>query len=1655
MTWTESHTTILNSAFESVLGAQVRGSIAFVRCLAPDMITALTRDGRFAPSGWVVRRVSDFEETSSRTITADQAVELREDKGLPTLLLIDTDKAGAGMDGIYSAALEISEEAILGEAKRQVRHLIRDIAHEWMEYADAAIKKARGYNHRFHLSLWTEFDFLVRIIANKLHPGELLYLIGLWPVAQLDHEANISTDLRDSLLFVDRLLGPAVAGWTPAQRIESLNLCNPEKESLNNLLSFLRTAATKPLQQALEDLSVKKNLWIHYLNITWNADTLQAIRLTPWRANTGRILKWSGLTEAANSSDPPEFVIKSDASQKREYSKFEVRWKTEPTILEKYTIAYNVSVVSDLEEELANQDIVHNGKEEQKCVFTNDDFSSLNENSVINAHAIVRVVDNEEIVPQRSEEFIIRYGDMETITKAKMGRKVRTFSEGLIELENWGKVTELLDKISSFSADPKGSVVLRTGQTDKSYRVFQPPLLRETGEDWRKHDGAIGRWRIQVRSSGDWASSVEFIPFEKPTNASELWERASISGKRMSDRFQSYSSVGQVYDEKSKSFDSVVKEYLLSWAALLEQDNTDPLLASANTVEVQSLSGKTIGLIVLPNHPLRMAWHVAYDNLVFHTAFEDKTKPKAIQEEFSALDGAMFPPFLPGLRSGETFVFADTLGFHAVGMTLDSDKEPKASLAILARAMGGDNLDEAAPTVGSKSAKILGNEIRKYIESHKFGNWLRIHALHPGDGFTVSRALGSLVENQNHPSETANEEETEENLMGFVLELYPSKEQRIVSGRHISMARERRHSGAGTIAPEDQWMLESISLPGGMNLPRLRWARKDQEPNTSAHIAIAFDTFESRTIVNMADDSSNTRPYYVHGLLSFFERNYSGAFSPRWHSHIPRSNAGEKHPSDRSHTDRLMRLHDAIQSCVAKSLKANSGVPMLESRISIEKSESLRNIHSLCDWVITLDRNAGIEYFDSPRENKEIYDAYVIDCVPEREDLGTLQLITSTSNLDEARFHLDGSLEKMGLTRSRRNAEFLMNHLKDLSGRFAIRMTGSKEPDLELIKLVLAYANCKTQSPGNGWVSLHSGILIPVDEIKEMLPPLNFSEGEDSQSYLMFVSCSPRRGMIFQFIKVAYAEDMQTARDINLVEGIENELRSLQKRWREWHSHDSIAMRNIRRAKLARILRFYADKARRHADDENKTGLSEDQYRNIRNEIDRMIEKGSKYEIADGGNDIGLGWIFCPKYQGKTPEKIFDSRIYLFGPSILPDWEGYAQERTNEQEAPPNKSLPTPPGNEMNSYQEIPEGETGISTSVGEAEPSIRLGKRLRDYMEIQWQITTKGNPHLLIAGLPGMGKTTCLLNICRQMLGKGIKPIVFSYHEDIDEKLQKLVSPVRFVDCHGLDFNPLQVINKESPTAYLDVAGSIRDIFMAIFPEIGDLQGEAIRDAIKESFTEQGWGNDKMDASQLSEPRFDRFLEILRTYPNPDKGLRTLLARLNELSDYGFFNISETHSSLWQSNEVIVIRIHATQNELLQKAFASLVFYGLYKDMFRRGIHDRITHAIIFDEAHRAAKLKLIPTMAKECRKYGISLVLASQEAKDFNDSLFSAIANYLVLRLNENDAKALVRNVSSSDQERELVNKIKQMNRFQALYFSEGRSRPAEIQLFDENNP
>ena len=91
-----------------------------------------------------------------------------------------------------------------------------------------------------------------------------------------------------------------------------------------------------------------------------------------------------------------------------------------------------------------------------------------------------------------------------------------------------------------------------------------------------------------------------------------------------------------------------------------------------------------------------------------------------------------------------------------------------------------------------------------------------------------------------------------------------------------------------------------------------------------------------------------------------------------------------------------------------------------------------------------------------------------------------------------------------------------MEHLKALSGRLAIRLTGQKAPTSELIALALCHANCRHDSENSDcWVSLETGFIIPVDDVRDLLPPLATQESDkdekESRPDLIYVSVVPAK----------------------------------------------------------------------------------------------------------------------------------------------------------------------------------------------------------------------------------------------------------------------------------------------------------------------------------------------------------------------------------------------------------------------------------------------------------------------------------------------------------------------------------------------------------------
>ena len=1564
------------------------------------------------------------------------------------------------MDGIYSAAKEISEGALFGKAINYAR---KDMPKRIAEVVRQAITRAKKLGQRHTVSPWREFAFHSVCAENPKNIGAALAELGLWPTVfgpELD-----PSEIGKSALLVERLLLSPASAKTPLARITSLMLQGETEAQRGALEQVLRLSGGKALTEVLAEVATQPDIWLNNLKPSFATDKLTRIALVSWRNRSDKLTAWSGL-QLPKGEDLPHLIL--DPSNAG--CGLTVRWNTQPDALAKGSVTYELSIVA-ASDVLATKNIDHGERAPQKTFFSPDDFEELDESAKFQARVVVRAVDAPDVPPAESEDFIIVFGSLDKDERYRGGGEtVRCAVEGAITLENKEDLIALCRKradIAHFRTDSKGYIIMRPSQKSRSFRVFRPPLIAEVEEQWKRSADTIGRWMLQVRADGTRAGELKFQQLERKECPEAEWTRLLTASRLFcEDTMQGPGTLSRIYPY-DESLSARAVEYLNAWEAALTKGNAE--FALAHTVEVRDLAGKTIGLIVLPSHPVRVAWQAAYDALAIHARYEYEQPPAVVRTELKALDSSHFPSMLPGLEAGNSFVFADTLGITAVAMVQDTDREPKAAVSTMALCLGAE-IPEIAPSVGYQTSGILAKEVNNYLKYHNHNRLIQLHALRPGDGSTVVRALGKVV---SQTVSEENDEETQNQLrdLAFSLNLYPSSAPRGVAGRFLTQLSQRRRSGSSGLEKEDAWILEPLPCGGNRTIPRLRWARRDYStPQEPAHISLAFDIFVSKVVGD--ERAFESSPLHVFGLVASLERKFSfEGETPVWDAWVNPEQDGEKHPTARALTERLNRVHSATLSAVARSLAKPTGWPLLRTELNYEEVETLKTLHRLSDWVVTVDRNAGIEYFDSPREARAVYDAYVIDAVPERDDLGCLQMITSTSHLDEVRGLLDQALAFMGLSSSLRNCEFLLGELKALSGRLAMRLASATteahaKTSGELIALALSRAQCSDPKPGHPcWPSLNEGFFVPLDDVRDLLPVLA-QQGEDeaasnTRADLLYVTAPTRGGLTFRFVEVKYRRHLALARSLDLVEAVSRQASTSRELWLDWYfSQDcSPLVRSLRRSRLARALRFYVDKARRHH-------LPAEAFRRLSQEINRMVVNPGDYKLTEIA-EPNRGYIFCPEFNQAEPERLFpdvseDTAIFLFGPGALPDVI---------QSRPPDSSTQVPVPNEDTqtildaipsigpwTTQENDEDTKPIGKLHGEpANPPLVAGKATVVFgkvhgseTQVSWSLDIAGNPHLMIVGLPGMGKTTCLVNLCRQLQSFNITPIVFSYHDDIDSKLAEFFSNLGKSDCQSLGFNPMRVTD-QSPLAHVESAGLLRDIFAAIFPELGDLQLETIRTAIKSSYEANGWGP-QGNSESLQPPPFRAFFQNLQSSGRTDTRTQTLLARLTELDDYLFFNDSPAGQSLLDEKRPVILQIHTTQNAAVQRAYASFAFYRIYQDMFRRGRQDRITHAIIFDEAHKASRLKLIPTMAKECRKYGIALVLASQEAKDFDTSLFSAIANYLILRVTENDAKALARNVAPSDMERRIADRLKQIDKYQALYFCEGRRNPIHINLTED---
>ena len=176
-------------------------------------------------------------------------------------------------------------------------------------------------------------------------------------------------------------------------------------------------------------------------------------------------------------------------------------------------------------------------------------------------------------------------------------------------------------------------------------------------------------------------------------------------------------------------------------AALLAMDTLTVTVGTAVDEVVR-------GLVLLPTHPLRIAWTAAHDQLTRGWAAEAAQAGKTIAARASLVDFDLVRrlspanlPFITVDQDGKPFVYAEELTYGSALYLPPSVGEPQSAADVICRVIDVQH-DSVDLTV---SADALGGRLRSYRDAHPGAGAMRIMAVNPGSGALLRKALTPLV----------------------------------------------------------------------------------------------------------------------------------------------------------------------------------------------------------------------------------------------------------------------------------------------------------------------------------------------------------------------------------------------------------------------------------------------------------------------------------------------------------------------------------------------------------------------------------------------------------------------------------------------------------------------------------------------------------------------------------------------------------------------------------------------------------------------------------------------------------------------------------------------------------------------------------------------
>lgn len=319
---------------------------------------------------------------------------------------------------------------------------------------------------------------------------------------------------------------------------------------------------------------------------------------------------------------------------------------------------------------------------------------------------------------------------------------------------------------------------------------------------------------------------------------------------------------------------------------------------------------------------------------------------------------------------------------------------------------------------------------------------------------------------------------------------------------------------------------------------------------------------------------------------------------------------------------------------------------------------------------------------------------------------------------------------------------------------------------------------------------------------------------------------------------------------------------------------------------------------------------------------------------------------------------------------------------------------------------------------AGRGVSPILLGADAETGEEVNWNPnpeTGSANPHMLVVGESGFGKTYTICCLIGELAQQGVVSIVIDYGQgflrnSLPSEFVAAVDPVEILaSSEGININPLEIFPMDL-LGPVNVAQRLADTFARVYPRIGVQQHAALRRAVLELFSEEGivventatWKNDPPAFAQLQLK-----LELLANNPTAPYG-RYAATALSHVSTIFVFNTFRPngHKMSWREllgskGGVFVIQLKGLEGSL-ESVVTEFLLWNLIGYIETLG-PSPLRCFLVLDEAHKLSFGLGSPVekLLREGRKFGAGLILASQQSEDFSPVAFANTATKIVFQV------------------------------------------------------